>query len=207
MQTRVSKWGALGAAVMVALSVTAVQSAWADSEEKKAVIGKAAPDFTLKGIDGKEYKLSEHKDKIVVLEWFNKQCPFVKGAAKMMAETSAKYAKKGVVWLAIDSTHPKHGDYRDAKQISEYAKKNSIKYPILKDEDGKVGQAYGAKTTPHMYIINKGELVYIGGHSNVQGAKPGDRNYVAESLDALLEGKSVPSATTKNRGCGVKYKP
>lgn len=207
MQIRNLKWGVMAAVVMLGVGLSGMQTASADENESKAVIGKPAPDFTLKGVDGKDYKLADYKDKIVVLEWFNQKCPFVVGAAKLMAETSAKYAKKDVIWLAIDSTHPEHRDNRTSEQTLEYAKKNSLKYPILRDSDGKVGRAYGAKTTPHMFIINKGELVYVGGHSNVQGAKPGDRNYVAEALDALLEGKSVPSASTKNRGCSIKYKP
>ena len=88
---------------------------------------------------------------------------------------------------------------------------NGIAYPILMDTDGKVGHLYGAKTTPHMYIINKGELVYMGGHDNAPNGKPAEgetlRNYVNESLDALLAGKPVPVAKTKNYGCSVKYRP
>jgi peroxiredoxin len=204
MQMQKVTIGVLSAVLILAASAGI---ALADNHESKAEIGKAAPEFTLKGIDGKEYKLADYKDKIVVLEWFNAQCPFVRGASKAMAETSAKYAKQGVVWLAIDSTHKDHRDFRKPEQLAEYAKGNNLNYPILKDSDGKVGQMYGAKTTPHMYIINKGELVYVGGYSNVKGVKPGDRNYIAESLDALLDGKSVPASTTKNKGCSIKYQP
>ena len=206
MQTRLLKMFALGTVVLGVLSATAVQSAWAEESKEKAAIGKPAPDFTLTGIDGKEYKLSDYKDKIVVLEWFNRKCPVSRGAAKLMSETSSKYAKQGVVWFAIDSTNPKNSDYAKPAEIAQYAKANHLDYPILKDEDGNVGRAYGAKTTPHMFIINKGELVYVGGHTS-GGRRGGEssRNYIAESLDALLAGKAVPNPETKNHGCGIKY--
>lgn len=204
---RFALWGVVGAAV---IGATTLGIAWADDHKKGdkpvAEIGKAAPDFELKAIDGKTYKLSEHEDKIVVLEWFNLHCPFVRAAAEMMSDTSAKYSKQGVVWLAIDSTHPQARDYEKPEAIGKYAEEHDLDYPILKDEDGKVGKMYGAKTTPHIFIINKGKLVYIGGHAEMKGgAKPGDRNYIAETLDALLAGKDVPQATTPNRGCSVKY--
>lgn len=203
-----AKWVA-GAVALAVIAVAAEHKAKDGDkhEHKPAKLGEAAPDFTLKGTDGKDHNLSDYADKIVVLEWFNIGCPFVRAAAEMMAKTSAQYADKGVVWLAIDSTHADHRDYRTPEQVQEYLDKHGIKYPVLKDPDGKVGKQYGAETTPHMFIINKGKLVYVGGHSNVSGVKPGSRNYIAETLDALLAGKDVPNPETPNRGCGVKYKP
>lgn len=192
----------LGASLLVLISAGV-----AVGQEKKATdkgeakvaaaeIGKTAPAFELKGADGKTYKLSDYKGKVVVLDWFNKDCPVCKGAEPLLSATAEKYGKQDIVFLAVDSTKD-----RKAEDNVAYAKDKKISRPILMDVDGKVGHAYGAKTTPHIYIIDKtGNLVYMGGHDN-----QGDRNYIAESLDAMLAGKPVPTATTKNYGCSVKY--
>lgn len=168
--------------------------------EAKAKIGQAAPDFELTGADGKTYKLADYKDKVVVLEWCSKDCPFSHKespnyALPKMQELSKAYGEKGVVWLGIDSTN-----WTEAKERAEFDKEKGIAYPILMDNDGKVGHLYGATNTPHMFIINKGTLVYMGAHDD-----KGDRSYIRESLDALLAGKEVPQAETKPYGCTVKY--
>jgi len=162
----------------------------------KPEIGQPVPDFELTGIDGKTYKLSEYKDKIVVLEWWNQDCPISRRYTPTMKELANKHAEKGVVWLAIDSTH-----YQTATKNVEYQRQNGIPYPILMDTNGKVGHLYEAKTTPHMFVVNKGTLVYNGAIDN-----RGDRNYVAEALGAVLAGKPVPLAKTQPFGCSVKYK-
>lgn len=164
--------------------------------KEKAKIGQEAPSFELTGADGKTYKLDDYKDKVVVLEWISKDCPWSVKAVPLMKSTHEKYNEKGVVWLAIDSTH-----WRNPEDNVEYAKDKGLKYPILTDKDGKVGRTYGAKTTPHIFIIDKGKLVYMGGHDN-----RGDRNYIAETLDAVLADKDIPSPITKPYGCTVKYK-
>jgi len=173
--------------------------------EEGVKIGRPAPDFELESCAGKAYKLSDYKDKIVVLEWINQDCPFSAGACPKMKEMAEKYAKQGVVWLAIDSTH-----YQTAENNAKYAKEKELPYPILMDSDGKVGHRYGAKTTPHMFIINKGKLVYMGAHDNQRpggrNKQPKYRNYVEEPLDAVLAGKEVPSPVTEPYGCTVKYK-
>jgi peroxiredoxin len=181
-----------------------------DKKPKKAKLGAAAPDFELKSIDGKSYKLSDFEDKIVVLEWFSITCPYVVAAADMMAKTSDKYVddemkESKVVWFAVDSTAEASGSHRSDEQVKAYAKSNKLTYPILRDPSGKVGKAYGAQTTPHIFIIKDGKLVYKGGHADGRGVEPGDRNYIAETLDALLAGKDVPAKETRNRGCSVKY--
>ncbi len=168
-----------------------------EGHEATAEIGKPAPDFELKGQDGKTYKLSDFKNQIVVLEWFNKDCPVVVEWRERMAKLQAAYAEKGVVWLAIDSSHM-HTD----KDNVEAAKDMKVHYPILSDFDGKTGHAYGARTTPHMYVIHKGTLVYMGAIAE----RKGDKNYVAEALDAILAGKPVQTSSTKPFGCSVKYK-
>ncbi|MHC4937424.1 MAG: redoxin domain-containing protein [Planctomycetota bacterium] len=159
-----------------------------------------APDFKAKGIDGKEYKLEQFKGKIVVLEWGDHNCPWVKRHYKQgtMQAVQKKYTAKGkdVVWLVIASTAAKHKAYLTPKQIAERDKAVGSKATMtLMDTDGVIGQAYQAKTTPHMFVINKkGELVYSGAIDNLRETKNKDdlkknKNYVAEVLDALLEGK------------------
>ena len=201
MQSRLSLGCTLVAGLL--LAPLALGQAAADPKHAAAEVGQAAPSFTLKGADGKTYNLSDFKDKVVVLEWLNQDCPVSKGAQPVMKETSQKYAGKGVVWLAIDSTHGQTGE-KDA----EYAQKLGLSHPILLDSDGKVGHAYGAKTTPHMYVINKGTLVYAGAIDNNAGRnKSGDqyRNYVAEALDSVLAGKEIALSKTQPYGCSVKY--
>ncbi len=197
-------------ATSLALCVLLTSVAWAQEKselksadkaepktaETKIDVGQPAPDFELVGADGKKHKLSDYKDKVVVLEWFNFECPYCKAATPLMKETSEKYAKKGVVWLAVDSTH-----FRKAAENLEYAKNNNLGYPILMDNDGKVGRLYGAKTTPHMFVINKGTLAYIGAHDD-----KGKRNYTAEVLDAVLDGKTPAMTKSQPYGCSIKYK-
>ena len=163
---------------------------------KEPEIGKAPPEFELKSCDAKTYKLSDYQDKVVVLEWFNQDCPVTRRYTPKMKELATEYAEKDVLWLAIDSTH-----YQTAENDGKYHREHKIPYPILMDTDGNVGRQYHAKTTPHMFVINKGTLVYNGAIDN-----RGDRNYVADALDAVLAGKEVPLAKTKSFGCGVKYK-
>jgi peroxiredoxin len=177
----------------------------------KAKLGEAAPDFTLKDSDGKEHHLSDYtKDgKIVVLEWFNPECPFIKlhfEKQTTMVDMYSKYKDKGVVVIAINSTNsgnPSFGKDADAK------KKWKIDFPILIDADGKVGHIYGAKTTPHMFVIDKkGILRYDGAIDNdpkLDKSAKDKHNYVRAALDSLLAGKKVAEAETKPYGCGVKY--
>lgn len=190
------------AAVIVAgIAVLATQtSVLASKTPAQAAIGKPAPDFALKDSFGKEHRLSEHKGQIVVLEWTNLQCPYVVNhhtKLKTTQQAYAKYAEKGVVWLAIDST-----DHRKPDENRIWGAKNQIAYPILRDPTGEVGRAYGAKTTPHMFVINKdGTLVYAGAIDD-----RGSQNYVAAALDAILSGKPVAKTETKPYGCSVKYR-
>jgi len=170
-------------------------------EMKGPEIGKPAPDFTLKNFDGKEYKLADLKDKVVVLEWYNIGCPVCVKYTERMKEWSEAYAKKGIVWLAIDST-----SYGDDTKNAAYAKKHKLAYPILNDFSGDIGRAYGAKTTPHMYVINKGVLAYAGAIDDSNGRGEAKKNYVAEALDSILAGKEVAMTHAKPFGCSVKYK-
>jgi peroxiredoxin len=175
--------------------------------------GVSAPDFTLTSVDGASVKLSQYRGKYVVLEWFNSECPFVQKHYNSgnMQNLQSNYTGKGVVWLAINSTNPKHFNYRDAKRsrqiISDWkAKPDSL----LLDPDGRVGRAYGARTTPHMYIIDpEGKLLYMGGIDDKPSTNardiPGARNYVTAALDELLAGRDVSDSDTRPYGCSIKY--
>ncbi len=173
----------------------------------KAEVGKPAPDFALKDTEGKEHKLSDLKGKVVVLEWTNHTCPFVKRVQgeKLAQGVFATFKDKPVVWLAIDSSN---FCADKADDIRAWIKKHEVTYPILLDAPGKVGQMYGAKSTPHMFVIDqKGNLAYSGAFDdNPHGDKETPRNYIAETVSALLNGSAVPVAKTKPYGCGVKYK-
>ena len=178
-----------------------------------AKVGDTAPDFELKDLDGKAVKLSDYKGKIVVLEWFNPGCPFVKAAHTKgsLVDTAKKQMDKGVVWLSINSGAPGkqgHGIEANKNGATEFAMKN----PVLLDEDGKVGKAYGARHTPQMYVIDKeGKLVYAGAIDNSpdgEGGSPKDGkliNYVDEALSDIETGKPVRTPTTEAYGCSVKY--
>ncbi len=175
-------------------------------------IGKSAPDFTLQDINGKAVKLSDYKGKLVVLEWINEGCPFVKGHYENghMPSLQQKYTGEGVVWLTINSTRPDNPEAYNAEkskviltQWSSHATAN------LMDEDRTVGHLYEAKTTPHMFVIDKeGVLRYQGAiddDRSANGGKDAKVNYVARSLDALMAGKDIETTSTRPYGCSVKY--
>ena len=168
--------------------------------------GRQAPEFTLKSFDGKTINLSDYKGKIVVLEWFNYECPFVLrhyGRPSTMVKLANKYRDKNVVWLAINSTS--HATVEENKQ---FAHQHNLSYPILDDRQGEVGRAYGAMMTPHMYIIDaKGNIAYQGAIDNDERGKKGQGviNYVDKALAELTSGKAVSTTDTKPYGCTVKY--
>lgn len=199
---------ALGLALTLAASCRAEVAA-----RPSAAVGQAAPGFSLKDAAGREHTLEEFKGKLVVLEWVNFGCPFVKkhyGSGNMQG-LQAEYTGKGVVWLSICSSAPgKQGHFEGEelqKQIAEHRSKASY---YLLDPEGSAGRQYGAKTTPHMYVVDPaGNLVYAGGIDDLATADPDDipkaRNYVRQALDALLAGQPVPAPSTAPYGCSVKY--
>lgn len=178
-----------------------------------AEVGKAAPDFSLTDYTGKVFKLSELKGKTVVLEWFNKDCPFVKKhyESKNMQSLQKKYTAKGVVWVSIISSAKGKQGYLHAEEVPGLLKAKGIhSTQFLLDPKGTVGKAYQAKTTPHMFIIDKaGVLAYAGAIDDTPSTDPADikgsKNYVSTALDELLAGKKVTLTTTKAYGCSVKY--
>jgi peroxiredoxin len=177
-----------------------------------AAPGSDAPGFTLKDVDGKAYSLADYKDRTVVLEWFNPECPYVQAAHTRgsLVDTAEQLGKKGVVWLAINSNAP--GKQGSGAEKNRAAKKRfDLDHPILLDESGEVGKAYGATNTPHMYVIQKGKLVYRGAIDNSPDGEKGSPqggplvNYVTAALDDLAAGRPVRTAETRAYGCGVKY--
>jgi peroxiredoxin len=171
-----------------------------------AEVGKPAPAFALKDTEGKEHKLADLKGKVVVLEWSNHQCPFCKRHAKNhTAETVLKkFEGKPVVWIGIDSSNFAAEKTSD---IAKFRTENKIGYPILIDNSGTTGKAYGAKTTPHMFVIDqKGTVIYNGAiDDDPTGTKDNARSYVAEAIEAALAGTAVPTPKTDPYGCSVKY--
>ena len=173
--------------------------------------GASAHDFKLKSFQGDEINLKDYKDKVVVLEWTNPGCPFVKKHYENgdMQGLQKKYREKGVVWLSMNSTNDEHKDFLDTEKAKNIADKWKIDSKfMLADTNGKVGQAYGAKTTPHMFVINKGKLAYQGAiddNSDYSSNPAQDSNYVVKALDQVLAGKEISKSQTKQYGCGVKY--
>ena len=176
--------------------------------------GQSAPDFTLTDISGKQRSLSEYKGKYVVLEWFNSECPFVQKhyESSNMQSLQKKYGSKGVVWLTINSTSPDSSNYRSSAQSQQIARDWSINSAaFMLDPEGKVGQAYGARTTPHMWVIDpQGKVIYAGGIDDKATYRPADvqgaRNFVAAALDESMAGKPVAVPAAAPYGCSVKYK-
>jgi peroxiredoxin len=178
-----------------------------------AKLGAPAPDFDLPDLDGKRVRLSELRGKTVVLEWFNPECPFVKASHTKgsLVDAAKRQTATGVVWLAINSGAPGkqgHGIEKNRSGKDTFG----LSHPILLDEDGQVGQRYGAKRTPHMYVIDpKGVLVYRGAIDNSpdgEGESPKDGklvNYIDAALADLTAGRPVASAETEAYGCSVKY--
>tara|TARA_R110000868_G_scaffold154736_1_gene380911 strand:- start:29469 stop:30062 length:594 start_codon:yes stop_codon:yes gene_type:complete len=176
-------------------------------------VGEPAPSFELRAEDGKFYGLEKFKGKVIVLEWLNHGCPFVRKHydSGNMQKLQKTYTEKDIVWLSIVSSAEGKQGYVDAsgafKEKQEYSSKATR---TLLDPDGKVGQAYGAKTTPHMYIIDEaGILLYQGAIDSISTADKDDiekaDNYVSLALEQKLANKPIKITSTKAYGCSVKY--
>jgi len=177
-----------------------------------ASVGQPAPDFTLMDTSGQPVKLSQFKGKPVVLEWNNPGCPFVKKHYQgNMQALQKEVVAQGGVWLAINSTRDDSADYLTPAQLGRWmTEQKASPTATLLDEDGKVGQAYAARVTPHMYIVNaQGVLVYAGGIDSIASARVDDipkaTNYVRQAMAEIKAGKPVSVSTSRAYGCSVKY--
>jgi peroxiredoxin len=178
-----------------------------------ATVGKLAPDFSLQGADGKSHALSDYKGKFVVLEWTNPNCPFVHKFydSGTMQKLQTEETAKGVAWLRINSSAEGHDGYQTASDMTGYIAKNNVAATAsLIDANGEVGHMYGARTTPHMFVIDpKGTLIYAGGIDSKPSPDPADiasaTNYVTAALDEAMAGKPVTTPTARPYGCSVKY--
>ena len=198
---------------MKMLLVTAALALAANTAFAVATVGQPAPAFTVQDSSGKTVSLANFKGKLVVLEWVNPGCPYVVkhyGSANMQG-TQKDATTKGVVWLAVNSTSADHGDYKAPAAMAQWMQGHkAAASATLMDADGKIGRAYGARTTPHLYIVDpKGLLVYAGGIDNKPSINPADipgaTNHVKVALGEALAGKAISLATTRPYGCSVKY--
>lgn len=194
---------ALGAALTLATTLAGAA----------ATIGQSAPGFTLTDTAGKAHSLSDYKGRTVVLEWVNPGCPYVRkhyGSANMQGTQKAA-VDKGVVWLAINSTATDATDYLSPPKMAAWMQEQkAAANATLMDADGKAGRAYGARTTPHMYVIDKqGLLAYAGAIDSKPTSRVDDiktaTNHVNAALAEVLAGKAVSVPATQPYGCSVKY--
>jgi peroxiredoxin len=177
-------------------------------------VGQPAPEIVLKDAAGKTVKLSDFRGKHVVLEWTNPGCPYVRKHydSGNMAATQQDATGKGAVWLSINSTEKSSSDYLEPARLVSWQKDRKVQpTATLMDEDGTAGKAYGARTTPHMYIVDpQGRLVYAGGIDSIPSSNPDDIrkavNYVKQAVSEATSGKPISAATTRPYGCSIKYK-
>jgi peroxiredoxin len=198
-----------------ALRIAAFGAApWLVTPASAATVGQVAPDFSLSDVNGKTVKLSDFKGRPVVLEWNNPGCPFVRkhyGSGNLPA-LQKEFTAKGVAWLAINSTEDASVDYKTPPQLARWmSEQKAAPTAVLMDEDGKVGRAYNARVTPHMYLIDaQGRLAYAGAIDSIASARAADieraTNYVRQGLNELLAGKPVSVAQNQAYGCTIKYK-
>ncbi|HQZ05389.1 MAG TPA: thioredoxin family protein [Burkholderiaceae bacterium] len=194
------------AATMLGLSATAVRAA--------PSVGQPAPAFSLTDTAGKTVQLADFRGRHVVLEWVNPGCPYVRKhySSANMQGTQRDVTAQGVVWLAINSTENASTDYLAPAQMGRWMQsQQATATHTLMDEDGTVGKAYGARTTPHMYIVDPaGKLIYAGGIDSVPSSRVDDIktavNYVKQGVREALAGQPIRAATTRPYGCSIKYK-
>lgn len=198
---------------MKSILLTTLVGAFALVTATAAEIGKAAPAFSAKDVKGETVSLSDLGGKVVVLEWLNFGCPFVKkhyGAGNMQ-KLQAEATAKDVVWITVNSGAEGKQGYLEASKLDEAtAKAGSKASHVVVDSDGTIGKAYDAKVTPQMVIINQeGVLVYDGAIDSKATAKEADietaDKLFANALEAVLTGKEVENAKNKPYGCGIKY--
>jgi peroxiredoxin len=188
-------------------------AAFSGAADATAAVGQLAPAFSATDTSGKTVSLADLKGKHVVLEWVNPGCPYVRkhyDSANMQG-TQKEATAQGVVWLAVNSTHTGATDYLPPAALGAWMKeRGGAPSATLMDAQGKVGRAYGARTTPQMVVIDpQGKIVYTGAIDSKRSANPADvktaTNYVKQALGESLAGKTVSVAATQSYGCSVKY--
>jgi peroxiredoxin len=193
--------------------LSALALATAPALAAPAVVGQPAPAFSATDTSGKTISLADFKGKTVVLEWVNPGCPYVRkhyDSANMQG-TQKGAVGQGVVWLAVNSTAQGHYDYKKPADMAAWMQSQKASATAtLMDSEGKVGRTYGARTTPHMYIVDaKGTLAYAGGIDDKPSANPADtktaKNFVTAALADIAAGRPVAQAATRPYGCSVKY--
>ena len=198
---------------MKSIAYTVLAGAFSVISAFAADVGKPAPAFSGKNLKGEAVSLSDLKGKIVVLEWVNFDCPFVKKhySSGNIPKLQQEYAAKDVVWISINSSAAGKQGYYSAADMTARAEKDGNKASqFLLDPEGTIGKAYDAKTTPHLFIINKdGVLVYNGAIDSKKSTDAADiagaDKLFANALDAVIAGKEVTHAKNEPYGCGVKY--
>lgn len=176
-------------------------------------VGERAPDFVGVDSNGKTHKLSDLKGKTVILEWTNHDCPFVQKhySTGNMQKLQKETTKGGVVWLSVISSAPGlQGHVEPAKANMLTADRDAAPSAVILDPKGEIGQAYNARTTPHMFLIDAhGTLIYKGAIDDKPSANNADvpiaRNYLRDALGAHAAGKPADPDSTRPYGCSVKY--
>lgn len=197
----------------LAAGLAAMALAAPNVSSAQAAVGQNAPDFSVTDTQGRKVALSDFKGKHVVLEWVNPGCPFVVKhySSGNMQATQKGAVDRGVVWLTVNSTAKGHGDYRSPADMAAWMQsQKAVATATLMDTDGRMGRAYGARTTPHMYLIDPaGKLVYAGAIDSKPTANPADIasavNHVNVALSEVLAGKPVSMPQTRAYGCTIKY--
>ena len=195
-------------AVLTTLLFTLATSAGAALQ-----VGEPAPDFTGTDTRGTSHTLSDYRGKTVILEWTNHDCPYVRKHYNSgnMQQQQQDATGQGAVWLSVISSAPgKQGHVTAAQADALTAQRNAAPSAVILDESGAIGRLYGAKTTPHMYIIDaEGKLVYMGGIDSIPSSNPEDIEkavqYVPEALARMAEGQAITASVTRPYGCSVKY--
>ena len=208
----IRRLGAWRAFVYIAIAVAAL--AWV-LVAHAASVGQSAPTFSGKDSQGKTVSLDQYRGKYVVLEWTNRTCPFTKkhyDSGNMQA-LQQQWTGKGVVWLTVLSSSPSHvsDGYMTAPEENAYIEKvGAHPTAAILDPSGAIGREYGAKTTPHMFVIDpQGKLIYAGAIDDKATTDTDDvknaRNYVSAALTEAMAGQPVQVASTRPYGCSVKY--
>lgn len=196
---RASLWLCIAAFPILALAQDGKGSESKPAGEGAEAARKKAPAFALQDLDGKRHTLEQYKDKIVVLEWTEPGCPYIVRHAKQetLNKIAKDYGSKNVVVLGVCTSNK-----TDTAAMKKFAEEQKLQYPVLMDLTGEVGRAYDAKTTPHLFIVNQGEIVYQGAiDDDPRGQKQeGVVNYVRKAIDELLAKKPISTGSTAPYG-------